>query len=119
MTELPQGMLKSPALGHLAQLHEPKVASSDSTDSVVAFPSRHLQGANEQQDSARDEHSLDSLPARSKPSGQRMVKVSRGAAALPFLQAAGSALKGAGDAQDPYWSGLSDADIARHKSLGG
>ncbi|KAK9866536.1 hypothetical protein WJX84_011697 [Apatococcus fuscideae] len=63
-------------------------------NSVVAFPSRHLQGANEQQDSARDEHSLDSLPARSKPSGQRMVK-------------------------DPYWSGLSDADIARHKSLGG
>ena len=99
------------------QLQEPKVASSDSTDSLVAFPSRHQEAG--LQEAARDELSTDSNPSCIKALGHWKLTESRGAGALSFLKSAGSALKGAADPKDAYWSGVSDADIAHLKTFSG
>ncbi len=112
--QLRQAVLKKHALGQLPFDHEPKVASSDSTDSVIAFPSRHLQSAEPLPENAPASDSL-----AGKPSDQWKPAESRGAAALSFLAAAGSTLQEAAKSKDAFWSGVSDADIAHAKGVAG
>lgn len=107
------------SLSQLPQRQEPKVASSDSTDSVVAFPSRHLQAGHSHQEAVRDEIGTESNPFGGKAPGHWKPTDSRGAGALSFLKAAGPVMKGAADSKDAYWSGVSDADIAHTKSFSG
>ena len=115
--QLRQAVLKKHALGQLPLVQDPKVASSDSTDSVIAFPSRHMPLQAEPQENGPS--SSGSQIPQGKPSGRWRPSESRGAAALSFLAAAGPALQQAANPKDAYWSGLSDADIANANAAAG
>ena len=110
-------VLKRHALGQLQLNQEPKVASSDSTDSVIAFPSRLVPLQAEPQDNGPPPDG--SQIPQGKASGRWRPSESRGAAALSFLAAAGPTLQSAANPKDAYWSGLSDADIAHASAVAG